>query len=105
MIMAHGLPKLSSFSEKMETFPDPLGVGSTLSLSMAVFSEVFCSIFLLIGYKTRFFTAPLVITMLVAFFLVHGQDPFRDRELAFMYLLAYVAIMFTGAGKYSLDRK
>ena len=32
MLFAHGWPKLMSFSQKAAVFPDPLGVGSELSL-------------------------------------------------------------------------
>ena len=46
---------------------------------------------------------PLAITMFVAFFVVHGDDPFRDKELAFLYLACFTALVMTGAGRYSID--
>ena len=39
MLYAHGWPKLASFSEKSGGFPDPLGIGSPASLTLAVFAD------------------------------------------------------------------
>ena len=38
MLLAHGWPKLANFSTLAKVFPDPLGVGSTASLLLAVFA-------------------------------------------------------------------
>lgn len=34
-------------------FPDPLGVGSEISLILAIFGEVFCSVLLIFGLLIR----------------------------------------------------
>jgi putative oxidoreductase len=103
-MLVHGLPKMMNFAEYSTKFPDPIGLGSQISLILAIFAEVFCALLVIIGFKTRYVVVPLIITMLVAFFIVHGADPFREKELAFLYLLGYISIAFTGAGKYSVDR-
>jgi putative oxidoreductase len=36
--------------------------------------------------------------------MVHAADPFARKELALMYLLAYITILVAGPGKYSVDR-
>ena len=41
LLLSHGIQKWTNFSAMSESFPDPLGVGSTLSLGLAVFAEVF----------------------------------------------------------------
>ena len=43
MMLSHGWTKLATFSVLSATFPDPLGVGSTLSLLLILFAEVGCS--------------------------------------------------------------
>jgi len=102
-MLTHGIPKLLSYSEKMDSFADPFGLGSQVSLALAIFAEVFCSILLIVGFKTRLAVIPLIITMLVAVFIANGDKPFGRKELGLMYLIPYFVIMLTGAGKYSLD--
>lgn len=101
MLIAHGWPKLATFSERAAKFPDPLGVGSQMSLILAVGAEVGCSILLILGLFTRVACIPLIITMIVAGFVIHGQDPWGRKELAFVYLYVYVALLFLGSGAFS----
>ena len=104
MLIAHGWPKLANFSAVSTKFPALFGLSPEINLSLAVFSEVFCSVALILGVLTRWVSIPLIITMLVAFFIVHGSDPFKSKELAFMYLLCYTTLFCTGGGDYSIDR-
>ena len=103
MLMAHGWPKLADFTTKAETFPGIFGMSGQVSLTLAVFSEFFCSIALILGVLTRWVSVPLLITMLVAAFIVHPDDPFRKQEFALLYAVPYLALIFTGGGKLSLD--
>jgi putative oxidoreductase len=73
------------------------------SLVLAVFAEVFCSILIMLGLFTRLSAIPLIITMLVAWLMVHISDPFGDQELPVFYLVSYVVLFLQGAGWYSLD--
>lgn len=43
LLMSHGIAKLQNFEALSATFPDPLGVGSRMSLVLAVFGEVVCA--------------------------------------------------------------
>jgi putative oxidoreductase len=72
-------------------------------LALAVFAEVFCSILIMLGLFTRLSAIPLIITMLVAWLMVHISDPFGDQELAVFYLVSYVVLFLQGAGWYSID--
>jgi len=104
LMLSHGLPKLSMlFSSAPVQFPSVMGLGSGVSLSLAVFAEVLCSVLILVGFKTRLATIPLIITMLVAALLIHGNDPLATREPSLQYLLAFVVLLFAGSGRYSLD--
>lgn len=107
MLLAHGWPKLMTFSEKAATFPDPLGVGHATSLALAVFGEVVCSALLIVGAFTRLAALSGAVTMSVAFFLVHGGKLAGDGngEMAFLYLVGFVAIFLTGPGLFALDTK
>ena len=50
LMLFHGVPKLISFfsSEEIQ-FADPLGVGQTMTLAVAVLAEFVCSIMLILG--------------------------------------------------------
>jgi putative oxidoreductase len=41
--------------------------------------------------------------MLVAAFISHGPDPFREKEMALLYFLFYLALLVIGSRKYSFD--
>lgn len=103
LILLHGWPKLINFTAKMNTFPDPLGVGHKISLGMVVFAEVFCAVLLIMGLLTRLASVPLVICMSVIIFMIHGKDPVSEKEMPILFLAAFVTLLFTGPGRFSLD--
>ncbi|MEW5922696.1 MAG: DoxX family protein [Candidatus Zixiibacteriota bacterium] len=104
MLLSHGWSKLMNFSTISPQFADPFGFGPGVSLGLVVFAEVFASIALIFGFLTRLATFPLIITMLTAAFLIFAGEPLGKRELPIMYLIAYLTILLSGPGKYSLDR-
>ena len=108
MAFGHGLGKVDRFFKGIEagtfTFADPLGLGPGLSLFLAAFSEFVCPMALILGAATRFFCVPLICTMAVAVFIVHGIDPFAKKELALLYLSGTLSIFLVGPGRFSLDR-
>jgi putative oxidoreductase len=103
-MITHGWPKLNKLLAGGEIqFGDPLGLGTTLSLVLVVFAEFLCSILIAIGLGTRLAVIPLMITMLVAAFIRHGPDPFRQKEMALLYFLLYLVLLVIGSRKYSID--
>ena len=105
MMLTHGIPKISRFfAEGPVKFADPFGLGPEISLGMAVFAEVICAILVMLGFKTKLATITLMITMLVAAFYAHWDDPFGDKELSLLYFAIYLVLFVTGGGKISLDR-
>ena len=40
LLMSHGVQKWANFAAMSESFPDPLGVGSQMSLILAIFGEL-----------------------------------------------------------------
>ena len=104
MIWQHGWPKLTGFTEIMDTFGDPIGLGPAISLGLIVFAETICAALVALGLWTRLSTLPLIIGMAVAAFIANGDKPFKSQELAVTYMVAFVAIFFTGSGRFSLDR-
>jgi putative oxidoreductase len=103
-MLTHGFPKIMKVLNGNMGFGDPLGLGPGFSLVLSAFAEGICSLFLLLGWKTRLAAIPLIINMAVAGFLAHAGDPFAKKELALIYLVIFVVLFIVGAGKYSLDR-
>ncbi|MFV0269360.1 MAG: DoxX family protein [Draconibacterium sp.] len=104
MMLTHGVPKLMQFfSGEPIAFASVFGMSTVLSLALAVFAEVLCSIFILFGLGTRLSSIPLIITMLIAAFHIHGADPFSSKEKSLLFGLIFIVLLLTGAGKYSID--
>jgi putative oxidoreductase len=104
MLMSHGLDKLLHFSQKANNFSNPFGIGSTASLSLVIFAEFFCAVFIILGLFTRLAAIPLIINLGVALFIAHNGDFFGKGELAALFLAAFITILFAGPGRFSLDR-
>ena len=105
MIYGHGLGKLNKLISGDLSFGNPIGIGEAPTLILAVFSEFFAPIFILIGFKTKFFSFFPAATMFVAVFIVHMGDPFGRVEKALLFLAVFTILMLTGPGKYSIDKK
>jgi putative oxidoreductase len=104
-MLTHGLPKLERLIGGGEIqFADPFGLGPVVSLGLTVFAEFLCSILVGIGLGTRLAVVPLMVTMAVAAFISHGNDPFARKEMALLYLIIYITLLVTGSRKYSMDR-
>ena len=103
LLMSHGIAKWQNFDALSASFPDPRGVGGGVSLALAIFGEVICSAGFIAGLFYRLALIPMIFTMCVAFFAVHGGDPFAARELALAYLSVYVLMYATGPGLYAAD--
>lgn len=103
MMLSHGIPKINRLLADEVKFADPFGLGPTVSLVLAIFAEVICSVLLMLGFKVRLATIPLMITMLTAVFYAHWEDPFSRKELPLLYLLIFLGLLAFGGGKFSID--
>lgn len=104
-MLTHGWGKLMSvMAGAPYKFADPIGFGDTASLFLSVFAEVVCAVFLIVGLMTRLATIPIMITMLVAAFIVLANEVFNMKEMPLLYFTLLVVILVIGPGRYSLDR-
>jgi len=106
VFVKHGIEKITGFSKMAEHFPDPIGIGSSASLSFALVSDAICSVLVILGLATRLSAAVIVINLLAAFGLLFKFSLEKPHsELAFVYLGGFIVILLAGAGKYSIDNK
>ena len=103
LIMHTGYQKLIQFGELQHKFIDFMGMGQTVSLSLVVFAEFFCGLFVIIGLFTRLAVIPLIITMAVALVKVHNLDVFGAGQAAILYLGGFLTLLFVGPGRVSVD--
>lgn len=103
LLMMHGFQKLTSFDVLAAgAFPDPLGIGGTLSVSLAIFGELFCSAAFILGFLYRLSMIPMIVTLLVAFIFVHKFN-IAEGELALVYLVSFIGLYVAGPGRFSVD--
>ena len=120
-VASHGIGKLHLVLDgKLDQFADPIGLGTGTSLVLVTLAEFFGGLAVIIGVATRFSAAAIAFSMAVAAFFVHGSDPWTaeeaarrmmageatslaSKEPALLYGIAFLALVFTGAGRISLD--
>lgn len=103
LLLVHGVQKIMSYESLATTFPDPIGLGSRLSLQLAIFAELFCSLGVITGLLFRLALIPVIVTMCVAAFFALKGAPWLQRELPLSYLLVFLLLEISGPGRYSLD--
>ena len=120
-MVSHGWGKLQMvIAGDFGKFGDPIGLGSGASLVLVTAAEFLCPLLVMAGFATRFAAIPVVFAMAVAAFVAHGADPWTmgegarlflagkakswaSREPALLYLVPFLALAFTGAGRFSID--
>jgi putative oxidoreductase len=119
MALAHGVSKVEMMSEGKD-IGNPIEIGNTLSLLLITVAEFLCAILVMLGLGTRYAAGVVAFAMAVAAFRVHASDPWTiggaaqlfaageaptwgSKEPALLYFFPFLALVFTGAGAYSID--
>jgi putative oxidoreductase len=120
-MLTHGWGKLQMMlAGDFDKFGDPIGLGSGPSLLLVVTAEFLGALLVMLGLATRLGAALVVVTMAVAAFVAHRGDPWTmeqafklfmsgetkfplSKEPALLFLFPFLALVFTGPGKLSLD--
>ncbi|WP_417590178.1 DoxX family protein [Owenweeksia hongkongensis] len=104
LMIPHGVSKLQNLLSGSPQFANVFGIGEIPSLILAILAELACPILIILGIKTRLFSIPVVITMAVAAFVIHGGDPWGKKEMALLYLVGYTAIALVGSGSFAVNK-
>ena len=96
------------FDNIVDDFPPPFNIIPTeVSWFLATWTEILGAIGLAIGLATRFWAFALIILDAVAWYSVHAGHGYNVCDNGFMlpliYLLMLLVLLFSGAGKLSVD--
>jgi putative oxidoreductase len=103
LALAHGwgkLPVSADFVQFVARMGFPLPV---LFAWSAALSEFVGGLLLAAGLCTRPAAFFVAVTMSVAAFIVHADDPFVRKEPALLFLMVALTFLFYGAGRVSVD--
>lgn len=105
MFFAHGIAKLTDYSQYAENFDGMFGLPGGLNAALVAFAEGICALLVAAGILTRLTAIPLVFAMAGAAYAHMGLwgDPFSDAELALTFGAVFLMLVFTGPGKFSVD--
>lgn len=112
MLLQFGIRQIGAFDSIASCFPDIMGMGAHLSLTVMICIEVVCSIFIMAGFLTRIMILPPFVAMIVAEhyllsevattapYLISWEKP---GYLPIMFLGIYFFLLLVGPGKISVD--
>src|SRR5690606_12351731 len=104
----HGYPKIFEDGrfEKFVTGVEALGFPLPfLFAGAAALTELVGGLLLALGLFTRPAAAFIFMTMVVAVFGQHWDDPFSRKEMGLLYMSMALFFAWYGAGRFSLDAK
>ncbi|MBP7770266.1 MAG: DoxX family protein [Aliarcobacter sp.] len=112
LMLLHGYSKLVNGIDGIimrlvnDGFPELLAYGVYVG-------EIIAPIMIIMGLFTRISSAIYAFTMFFAIYIAHSSDVFTINEksggsvieLQLLFMFGAIALMFLGAGKYSVDKK
>jgi putative oxidoreductase len=111
LMLFHGFAKLVHGIDGIKFLVTDAGLPEFIAYGVYV-GEIVLPILIILGLFTRISSLFFVINMVFAIYLAHSSEIFTigktgglTIELALIYLLGAVSIMFIGAGKHSFDAK
>ena len=107
LMIPHGIAKISKGVEGISTELAEHGIPGFIAYGVFI-GEIIAPLLILIGYRTRLAAAIFLINMLVIVFIFHPEDITQfskhggwKLELAGLFLLGSLSLLFTGGGKYA----
>lgn len=103
LMVVHGFKKIGIGSGIAETVPNPFHFAEGFNQAFAIAANLIFPVFIICGWFTRFASIPILAVTLTGYFVVHGNDPLLERDIPFMYSIAFLLVAICGPGKYSID--
>ncbi len=110
LMLFHGINKALHGIGFIKGMVSGQGLPEILAYGVYV-GEILAPLFLLLGWKSRFWAGVVAVNMAVAIYLTHfkglltlGTHGGWGMEIPMFYLLSALAIVFLGSGKYAIMR-
>ncbi len=103
LFWTNGLPKILHYSEERAQIDDPLKLGRTTTLWLALFAEVVCPVAIALGFFTRLACLPILAMLCIAMLIVHRDWDVEKGQFGWLYLITFTALLLMGPGRFSLD--
>ena len=110
MMLFHGIDKALHGIGFIKGLVAGQGLHEVLAYGVYV-GEILAPLFLILGWKSRFWAAVIAVNMAVAIYLTHfkglltlGTHGSWGMEVPMFYLLSALAVMLLGSGKYAIMR-
>lgn len=109
LMLIHGISKLQHGIDGIVGMIEQSGLPGIIAYGVYL-GEVIAPLMLIVGFRTRIAAIPLVVTMLVAIFLVSSGNLFSLTtsgglaiELPALYLFGALLLFFTGGGNIAVS--
>lgn len=109
LMLFHGIDKLIHGISFIEGMLKAQGLPHYLAFGVYI-GEILAPIFVLIGWRSRWWAGIIVFNMVAAIYLSHAKSLFAlgahgswSIETPMMFLLGALAISFLGSGKYAVS--
>lgn len=110
MMLFHGIDKALHGIGFIKGLVQGQGLPEVLAYGVYV-GEILAPLFLILGWKSRFWAGVVVVNMAVAIYLTQFKGLFTlgahgawGMEVPMFYLLSALAVMLLGSGKYAIMR-
>ncbi|BBB62420.1 LysR family transcriptional regulator [Undibacterium sp. KW1] len=104
LLYVHGLPKLLHYSTELAHIDDPIHLGRSLTLWLALLAEIVCPMLIAAGILTRLACLPIIILLLVSMLAVHPGWSIAEGQFGWLLLIIFGSIALAGPGAYSLSK-
>ena len=110
MMLFHGINKAVNGIGFIKGLVAGQGLPEVLAYGVYV-GEILAPLFLILGWKSRFWAGVIAVNMIVAVYLTHfkglltlGAHGAWGMEVPMFYLLSALVVMLLGSGKYAIMR-
>lgn len=111
MLLQFGVRQWINFDEASLLFPSIIGMSSEQVCILMIGIEIFCSLFIMIGFFTRLMIIPPFIALFIAEYLILAEGntvPYmltwsNPGFLPVMFMGIYFFLLLVGPGKISVD--